>query len=160
VNGDTLNSPVVRYQLGNHLGSASLELDRDGALISYEEYHPYGTTAFQAGRSAAEVSLKRYRYTGMERDEETGLNYHGARYYAGWLGRWCSCDPKDTRQNLYEYVSNNPVRLYDPNGRDGETPPASKGFLGHAKDFATGLYLGGKDTVVGVKDLLVLSMFL
>ena len=64
----------------NHLGSASVELDEDGALISYEEYHPYGTTAFQAGRSAAEVSLKRYRYTGKERDEETGLNYHGARY--------------------------------------------------------------------------------
>ena len=41
---------VIRYQLGNHLGSASLELDRDGAVISYEEYHPYGTTAFQAGR--------------------------------------------------------------------------------------------------------------
>ena len=85
--------PLIRYQLGNHLGSASLELAEDGALISYEEYHPYGTTAFQAGRSAAEVSLKRYRYTGKERDEETGLNYHGARYYAPWLGRWMSTDP-------------------------------------------------------------------
>ena len=44
-------------------------------IISYEEYYPYGSTSYQAGRSAAEVSLKRYRYTGMERDEETGL-YH------------------------------------------------------------------------------------
>ena len=40
---------LIRYQLGNHLGSASVELDDSGALISYEEYHPYGTTAFQAG---------------------------------------------------------------------------------------------------------------
>ena len=55
--------------------------------------YPYGSTSYQAGRSVAEVSLKRYRYTGKERDEETGLNYHGARYYAPWLGRWTSCDP-------------------------------------------------------------------
>ncbi len=61
--------PVQRYQLANHLGSACLELDESGALISYEEYSPYGSTTFQAG-SAAEVSLKRYRYTGKERDEE------------------------------------------------------------------------------------------
>ena len=52
-----LGVPLVRYQLGNHLGSASLELDEKGALISYEEYHPYGTTAFQLHRSG-EVSCK------------------------------------------------------------------------------------------------------
>ena len=73
--GSQISNPqsIIRYQLGNHLGSASLELDKDGGLISYEEYHPYGTTAFQAMNSAAEVSLKRYRYTGKERDEETGF---------------------------------------------------------------------------------------
>ena len=79
---------VVRYQLDNHLGSASVEVNQDGNVLSYEEYHPYGTTAYQARSSVAEVSLKRYRYTGKERDEETGLCYHGARYYAPWLGRW------------------------------------------------------------------------
>jgi RHS repeat-associated protein len=110
--------PLLRYQLGNHLGSASLELDKDGAVISYEEYHPYGSTAFQAGRSKAEVSLKRYRYTGMERDEETGLNYHGARYYAGWLGRWVSCDPTGLvdGNNLYKYSKGNPITFVDPSG--------------------------------------------
>jgi len=35
----------------------------------------------------------------MERDEESGLNYHGARYYAAWLGRWTSCDPKESASN-------------------------------------------------------------
>jgi RHS repeat-associated protein len=90
--GNAINDPMPlqRYQLGNHLGSASLELDENGDLISYEDYHPYGTTSFQAGRSAAEVSLKRYRYTAKERDEESGFNYHGARYYAPWLARWTS----------------------------------------------------------------------
>jgi RHS repeat-associated protein len=109
---------VHRYQLGNHLGSAAAELDEAGALISYEEYHPYGTTAFQAGRSAAEVSLKRYRYTGKERDDETGLGYHRARYYVPWLGRWASADPLGISAgiNVYLYASANPVAYRDPTG--------------------------------------------
>ena len=45
---------LVRYQFGNHLGSASLELDDQAQIISYEEYYPYGSTSYQAGRSAAE----------------------------------------------------------------------------------------------------------
>jgi len=85
-------TPISRYQFANHLGSANLELDETGALLTYEEYSPYGNSTFQAG-DCAEVSLKRYRYTGKERDEENGFTYHGARYYAPWLGRWTSCDP-------------------------------------------------------------------
>ena len=117
-NDDSLPQ-LIRYQFGNHLGSASLELGKDGALISYEEYHPYGTIAFQAGRSAAEVSLKRYRYTGMERDEETGLAYHRVRYYAPWLGRWTSADPAGLMGGVavYEYSRNNPNRFIDLDGR-------------------------------------------
>jgi RHS repeat-associated protein len=121
-NGAAVSSstPAQRYQLTNHLGSVSLELDEYGGLISYEEYSPYGNTTFQAGSSAAEVSLKRYRYTGMERDDENGLNYHGARYYAPWLGRWIGCD-KDLSKlptNLYEYGQDNPINWVDPTGND------------------------------------------
>ncbi len=36
---------------------------------------------------------KRYRFTGMERDEETGLQYHSQRYDCPWLGRWDRPDP-------------------------------------------------------------------
>lgn len=87
------SAPLQRYQLENHLGSAVVELDDAGAIISFEEYYPYGSTSYQAGPNLAEVKLKRYRYTGKERDDETGFYYHGARYYAPWLGRWTSCDP-------------------------------------------------------------------
>ena len=63
-------------------------------IISYEEYHPYGSTSYQAVRSAQQrLQSKRYRYTGKERDEESGFEYHGARYYAPWLARWTSPDP-------------------------------------------------------------------
>ncbi|WP_328418428.1 hypothetical protein OG470_32485 [Micromonospora sp. NBC_00389] len=115
-------TPAIRYQLSNHLGSASGELDQDGALVGYEEFHPYGTTAFQAARSAAEVSLKRYRYTGKERDDETGLSYHRARYYAPWLGRWASADPLGIREgtNVYSYASSNPANFHDRAGQSSE----------------------------------------
>lgn len=107
-----------RYQLGNHLGSAALEVDETGAVISYEEYHPFGATAYHGTRNGMEVSQRRYRYTGKERDEETGLYYHGARYYAPWLGRWTAADPLGLAGglNLYEYVRSNPIRLIDPDG--------------------------------------------
>ncbi|MBI4487611.1 MAG: toxin [Deltaproteobacteria bacterium] len=113
----TPHPSLIRYQFGNHLGSACLELDDVGAVISYEEYHPYGTTSYQAGPNAAEVSLKRYRYTGKERDEESGFYYHGARYYAPWLGRWVSVDPKiEMRESPFTGFANNPVRFVDESG--------------------------------------------
>ncbi|MCY1056207.1 SpvB/TcaC N-terminal domain-containing protein [Nannocystis sp. SCPEA4] len=109
---------VARYQYSNHLGTANLELDDDADLISYEEFHSYGTSSYRAANSAIEVSEKRYRYTGQERDEETGLAYHGARYYAPWLARWTAADPigLDDGPNRYAYVSNSPIVLHDPSG--------------------------------------------
>ena len=86
-------SPISRYQYDNHLGSAGLELDENADIISYEEYHPFGTTSYRSGKTETETSQKRYKYVGKERDEETGLYYYGARYYAAWLCRFVSVDP-------------------------------------------------------------------
>ena len=110
---------VVRFQHGNHLGSVVLELDAAGQIISYEELHPYGSTAYCAVRPETETP-KRYRYTGKERDEETGFSYHGARYYAPWLARWTTPDPAGVGRNpnAYRYVLANPVKLVDPDGRE------------------------------------------
>ena len=85
---------LIRYQFGNHLGSASLELDEAGQIISYEEYYPYGSTSYQAGRSAAEVSLKRYRYTGKERDEETGFALPRGTVLRAVVGEVGECRPE------------------------------------------------------------------
>lgn len=114
------NDPLllIRYQFGNHLGSASLELDDRGSVISYEEYAPYGSTTYQAVRSQMETA-KRYRYTGKERDEESGFYYHGARYYAPWLGRWTKSDPifLANQSALYTYASCNPITHFDIDGK-------------------------------------------
>jgi RHS repeat-associated protein len=125
---DSLPSTLIRYQFTNHLESASLELDHEAAIISYEEYYPYGSTSYEAVRSGIEISPKRYRFTGQERDEETGLYYHGARYYVPWLGRWTEPDPKGLvdSTNLFAYCSGNPVVLRDPGGTDGETSAANE----------------------------------
>lgn len=113
-----LNVALIRYQNANHLGSAVLETDEDGTPISYEEYHPYGTTAYRSAKPGFDLSLKRYRFSGKERDEETGLYYFGARYYAPWLGRWTSSDPLGfiDGTNLFEYGGNSPTRFVDHAG--------------------------------------------
>jgi RHS repeat-associated protein len=118
---DPAPQQLIRYQLGNHLGSVSLELDDQGHIISYEEYTPYGSTSYQAVRSHTETP-RRYRYTGKERDEETGFCYHGARYRAPWTGRWTSCDAVGLVDglNLYSYARANPVRLGDPSGNQSD----------------------------------------
>ena len=92
-------------------------MDHLAQIISYEEYTPYGSTSYQAVRREGETP-KRYRYTGKERDEESGLYYHGARYYAPWIARWASCDPLGLADepNLFVYCRGNPISRSDPSG--------------------------------------------
>jgi RHS repeat-associated protein len=105
--------------LESHLGSATIELDEHAKVLSYEEYSPYGSTTYQGNDSTLETP-KRYRFTGKERDEESGLNYNGARYYAPWLARWCSPDPSGTNDgvNTFVYCHCNPVVGVDTTGKD------------------------------------------
>ncbi|MEG4507170.1 SpvB/TcaC N-terminal domain-containing protein [Microcoleus sp. F6_B4] len=120
---DKSPAQLIRFQFSNHLGSANLELDDKANVISYEEYYPYGSTSYQAVDKSIKAAAKRYRYTGKERDEETGLYYHGARYYAPWLGRWTSIDPIGIKAglNLYRYVRLNPISFFDPNGTEEQS---------------------------------------
>lgn len=128
--GNETGEPVTRfrYQLSNYLGSSVTEIDEtaQAKIISHEEYYPYGGTAYIGGskEKANEkiASTKRYRYSGKERDDETGMYYYGARYYAPWLGRFCACDPIGINggMNVYTFVINNPVRFVDLIGLEPE----------------------------------------
>lgn len=153
VDNDT-DLQTIRYQMGNHLGSASLELNENAAVISYEEYHPYGATAYQAVNADIRAVAKRYRYTGMERDEESGLAYHSARYYLPWLGRWLSGDPIGIGDgvNLYSYSGNNPIIKLDKSGEEWCFTPGCGDFspVEFIADVAVGagkaVYHTAKDT--------------
>lgn len=114
VTGDELRK--VRRKVD--LWIVPIELDDQGRLISYEEYFPFGGSAYQAVASQTQTP-KRYRFTSKERDDETGLLYFGARYYAPWLGRWTSADPSGISDGLnpYVYCSDSPVQKVDPDGR-------------------------------------------
>ncbi len=122
-----LGQPLIRYQYGNHQGSATLETNENGQVISYEEYHPYGTSSYRVARSADDTSRKRYRFGGKERDDETGLDHCGTRYYASWLGRWTSTDTGGFVDgfNLYRYCRNNPTNYNDPRGTNPINTTAS-----------------------------------
>ena len=115
----------TRYQLNSHLQSNTLELDVKAQTLSYEHYYPYGGTAIIAGKDKTKVQQKRYRYTGKERDDSSGLCYYGARYLTPWLARWISPDSAGAVDslNLYIYVGNNPLKYTDPTGHVKVYPP-------------------------------------
>ena len=160
-NGQTITTPatITRYQYSNHLGSACLELDNLGQIISYEEFHPFGTTSYRSGKGEIEVSLKRYKYNGKERDEETGLYYYGARYYTACLCRFTACDPKQfdyPNTNSYCYCFNNPITYTDPNGRDPITGLGEAAFsfaISAGLDFLSSLLLENKEVSKAFSDI-------
>ncbi|MBX8508887.1 RHS repeat protein [Pseudomonas cichorii] len=113
-----LTNDQYRYSLNDHLGSSTLELDKDAQIISQESYYPFGGTSWWAGRTAIEANYKTVRYSGKERDA-TGLYYYGLRYYAPWLQRWINPDPAGAVDglNLFGFVRNNPCSGFDHDGR-------------------------------------------
>ena len=141
---DPAPQQLIRYQFGNHLDSASLELDDQALIISYEEYTPYGSTSYQAVRNQTETP-KRYRYSGKERDEESGFYYYGRRYSPPWLGRWTAADPAGLVDgpNMYTAFRGNPIRMMDRDGQQSlETPwanrgPGFNGLVGVAQQYST-----------------------
>lgn len=132
---DDIDNDQLRYAYADHLGSASLEVDGNGAVISQEVYYPFGGTAAWAARSEAQGRYKTVRYSGKERDA-TGLYYYGFRYYQPWVGRWLSADPAGTVDglNLYAMVANNPMALVDNDGLMlGSVVNAAKGAVNAVK---------------------------
>ncbi len=114
---ENIANDQIRYSLGDHLGSCTLELDENAALISQEWYYAFGETACWSARSKVEGSYKTLRYCAKERDA-TGLYYYGFRYYTPWLQRWINPDPAGDIDgfNRYRMVRNNPLRLKDSEG--------------------------------------------
>ena len=106
------------YYHADHLGSANWITNRNGRPVQYIHYAPYGElVANQFSRDYNE----RYKFTGKERDAETGYDYFGARYYYGSWGHWLSVDPLSDKYptiSPYAYCMWNPVKYVDPDGKE------------------------------------------
>jgi RHS repeat-associated protein len=123
-------SDGVMYHLSDHLESSNVVCDSSGGFLNREEYTPFGETSFGG------FARKRFRFTGKEREEESGFTYHGARYCSLWLGRWTSTDPKGLVDgyNLYAYVRSNPIGRIDRTGQQSVSPSPALNQLGKGQD--------------------------
>ena len=135
--GATVGVVGRTYVTGDHLGSTRVVTDSTGGVVARHDYEPFGVeigATVANGRSGVfgyGADLPKIRFTGKERDGETGLAYFGARYFSGAQGRFTSPDWSEKPQpipyadlsnpqtlNLYSYVINNPLNRIDPLGHN------------------------------------------
>ena len=121
------NSTSVSYYFSDHLKTASVITNSAGVVTEDEDYYPWGGEL-----QFVNSDSNHYKFTGKERDSETGLDYFGARYYGNWYGRFLSADWSAKPEavpysdlhdpqslNLYGYVRNVPTSRADVDGHDG-----------------------------------------
>lgn len=112
---------TIHLYFSDHLGSHDIITDASGDMPPQHEsdYFPYGGDIPQSGSDP-----NHYKFTGKERDTESGLDYFGARYNASSLGRFMGIDegkphPENPQSwNKYAFTLNNPLAFIDPDGRE------------------------------------------
>jgi RHS repeat-associated protein len=122
-------SANVQWVVTDQLGTPRMVADRTGSLagIRRHDYLPFGEELFvgSGNRTTGQGYVAdgvRQKFTGQERDLETGLDYFIARYHASVQGRFISPDSvagstlNPQTLNLYAYVQNNPLKFTDPTG--------------------------------------------
>jgi RHS repeat-associated protein len=123
----------VEWLLTDQLGTPRMVFDKSGALanVKRHDYLPFGEELLggTGGRTSAQgydaADGVRQKFTSKERDNETGLDYFLARYYASMQGRFTSADPfggsgfvsVPQSWNKYAYCLNRPFVFTDPSGQ-------------------------------------------
>ncbi len=152
-----VNAGKTLYPVTDHLGSTRAWFDQTGTVTQRVDYEPFGGEIQRAGVAGySGVGDPAQKFTGKERDAETGLDYFGARYLMAGQGRFGSPDPlmesgnpqNGQSWNRYAYTYNNPLRFVDPNGMCSG-PPLQAGEMGVCID----LYIAApKIGVIGEGD--------
>jgi RHS repeat-associated protein len=116
---------TVHYYFSDHLGTHAVVMNAAGTQCEQDaDYYPYGGVE---NDNCTTPVAQNYKFTGKERDSESGLDNFGARYDAFTMGRFMTPDPvfisadrvfDPQSLNLYAYVRNNPLSLTDPTGLD------------------------------------------
>jgi RHS repeat-associated protein len=102
----------------DHLGSSSFISDASGEACQFLAYLPFGEQWVDQ-RSSGSYDAH-YKFSGKEKDEETGYNYFGARYYDSGLSVWLSVDPLAVsypEYSPYQYCAGSPLNCVDPDGQ-------------------------------------------
>lgn len=119
----------IRYVDTDAIGNVRVVTDEGGNVVERHDYLPFGEEWCGTAVCGSVTPGQPKRFTGKERDAETGLDYFGARYHRAHLGRFTTVDPgQKTGENLvdpqrwnrYAYVRNNPLRYVDPDGRESD----------------------------------------
>lgn len=124
----------IEYHHVDALGSTRLVTDGDSEVIARHDYLPFGeeipTDTWQRSDALhyGGSNHVRQRFTGQIRDDESGLDYFGARYFSSQQGRFMSPDLPFADQelwdpqswNLYTYVNNRPLVAVDSTGTHDE----------------------------------------
>ncbi len=108
------------YYIKDHLGSIRVTIDQTNQVTAARDYSAYGKIWRSLNSS---TPGDRYKFTEKELDIETGYAYHGASYYDSFKAQWTSPDPlEDKYPGLwsYNYCFDNPLRIIDPSGMNGE----------------------------------------
>ena len=85
---------TTTYYVGDQIGSERMLLAAGGWPLSSDTYYPYGSEA------TSSADANHYKFTGKERDTESGNDYFGARYYSSNMGRFMTPDPGTLGQIL------------------------------------------------------------
>jgi RHS repeat-associated protein len=137
------SSGSVYYFFVDQVGSTRIVTQANGAVCFDQDYFPYGQEVYTSPGSCPQS----YKFTGYERDAETGLDYAFARYYNARLARFMSGDPlagdvgDPQSLNRYAYVRNNPINFIDPTGLD--MCPGEAGLSGCGLPFEDPVYNPG-----------------
>jgi Rhs family protein len=117
VRKDDRDNTIYSYYYKDHLGSITAVMDgASGTITQAQDYDAWGDIC----RTYSTTDTTVNKFTGKERDTETGYDYFGARYYDSRISVWLSPDPlfeKHIGWSLYNYVLRNPFVLIDPDGR-------------------------------------------
>ncbi len=132
-------SGSVYYSFVDELGSIRAITDNLGNRCYDADFQPYGVEV-----TYTNTCPQNYKFTGFERDPESGLDYAFGRYYDSVVGRFMNPDPYRASMDVsnpqsldrYSYVFNNPLTYTDPAGfcppagRDGKPRPCGGGGAG------------------------------
>ena len=114
------SAQTFEWLLKNHLGSTMLVYGTGGTSGGLKAAYDYRSFGEQIELTSPSTGKVTENFTGKEKDDETELNYFGARYLDPMLGVWTSVDPMRQFSSPYLYAGNgmNPVNVVDPDGNE------------------------------------------